>query len=104
MTPTGVWEATTTRQRKQLRKQLTARLGADWVGVVAEQDRKTQEWQRAPRVLPPTVREQALARLELELIPTRTAPYEPWREPMTPARQAQNQRLLTAALSTKTAA
>ncbi|MGW2331649.1 WhiB family transcriptional regulator [Streptomyces sp. NPDC001700] len=104
LTPTGVWAATTARQRKQLRKQLTERLGPDWVGVVAEQDRKAQKRQQAPRVLPPTVREQALARLELELIPTRPAPYEPWREPMTPARQAQNLAVLKAALSTKAVA
>jgi WhiB family redox-sensing transcriptional regulator len=104
LTPTGVWAATTHRDRNRLRKQLTARLGDDWVGVVAEQDRRKQEEQRAGRAAPPTVREQVMARLELELIPTRPAPYEPWKEPMTSARQAQNRAILKAALSTKAAA
>nr|WP_168723228.1 WhiB family transcriptional regulator [Streptomyces sp. SAT1]ANO42821.1 transcriptional regulator [Streptomyces sp. SAT1] len=104
LTETGVWAATTKRDRTQLRKQLVARLGEDWVGVAAEQDRRRREQQRVARVVPPTARELALARLELELIPARPAPYEPWKEPMTPARQAQNWAVLKAALSTKAAA
>ncbi|MEU1668567.1 WhiB family transcriptional regulator [Streptomyces sparsogenes] len=104
LTPTGVWAATTARERNKLRKDLVRRLGNDWVGVVAEQDRRRQEKQRAARLAPPTVRETVMARLELELIPTRPAPYEPWKEPMTPARQAQNMAILKAALSTKAAA
>ncbi|MBZ4019674.1 Lsr2 family DNA-binding protein [Streptomyces purpurogeneiscleroticus] len=44
-----------------------------------------------------TEREQALAHLELELIPTRPTPYEPWRQPLTPDRQAQNRAILEAA-------
>ncbi|MFD4543551.1 WhiB family transcriptional regulator [Streptomyces bauhiniae] len=103
LTPTGVWAATTARERTKLRKDLVARLGDDWVGVVAEQDHRRQEKQRAARLAPPTVREALMARLELELIPTRPAPYEPWKEPMTPARQAQNWAVLKAALSTKAA-
>jgi hypothetical protein len=99
-----VWAAATARQRTNLRKNLKARLGADWVAVVAEQDRRREQKKQAARPTPPTVREQALARLELELIPTRPEPYEPWREPLTPARQAQNLNLLKAALSTKAAA
>ncbi len=51
LTKTGVWAATTKRDRKQLRKQLVARLGEDWVGVVAEQDRLRRERQRAARVV-----------------------------------------------------
>ncbi|MFF8732229.1 hypothetical protein ACF073_38055 [Streptomyces sp. NPDC015171] len=86
LTLTGVWAATTARERNKLRKDLVHRLGDDWVGVVAEQDRRRQEKQRAARLAPPTVRETVRARLELELIPTRPAPYEPWKEPMTPAR------------------
>jgi WhiB family redox-sensing transcriptional regulator len=99
LTPNGVWAGTTARQRTALRKDLVARLGTDWVAVVAEQDRTRQQQRQAARVVPPTVREQALARLELELIPTRPEPYEPWREPMTPQRQAQNRRLLVAGLT-----
>ncbi|MGW0607783.1 WhiB family transcriptional regulator [Streptomyces sp. NPDC002640] len=104
LTPTGVWAATTHRDRNRLRRGLRERLGDDWVGVVAEQDRRRQEKQRAARHAPPTVREAVMARLELELIPTRPAPYEPWKEPMTPARQAQNWAVLKAALTTKAAA
>ncbi|MGI5532531.1 WhiB family transcriptional regulator [Streptomyces syringium] len=96
LTKNGVWAATTSRDRQKLRKKLVERLGEDWVAVVAEQDRRRE--QRSARVVPPTVREQALARLELELIPTRPAPYEPWREPMTPARQEENRRLLLAGI------
>ncbi|MFH8698783.1 hypothetical protein [Streptomyces chartreusis] len=50
---------------------------------------------------PPTAREERLARLELELIPTRPRPYEPWREPLTPERRAYNLRLLGLALKGK---
>ncbi|MFJ1901996.1 RHS repeat-associated core domain-containing protein [Streptomyces sp. NPDC088115] len=41
LTQTGVWAATTKRDRTRLRKQLVARHGDDWVGVVADQD---HEW------------------------------------------------------------
>lgn len=98
LTPTGVWAATTARQRIALRRQLTDRLGDDWVDVVATQDRQKQQRKRAARLAPPTVREQALARLELELLPSRPAPYEPASEPLTPSRQAHNRRQLLAAL------
>ncbi|MYS37594.1 WhiB family redox-sensing transcriptional regulator [Streptomyces sp. KhCrAH-43] len=104
LTPTGVWAATTKRERTRLRNQLAARLGPDWVGTVAEQDRRRRERQHAARLDPPPVRDQALTRLELELIPTRPEPYEPWRDPMTPARQAHNRALLHAALTTNKAA
>ncbi|MEU3434235.1 WhiB family transcriptional regulator [Streptomyces sp. NPDC006863] len=100
LTKTGVWAATTKRDRTQLRKQLVARLGADWVGVVAEQDRLRRE--RA-RVVPPTARELALARLELESIPTRPAPYNRWKEPITPQRAASNLRVLALVASGKAA-
>ncbi|MEU7151199.1 WhiB family transcriptional regulator [Streptomyces sp. NPDC045456] len=104
LTPTGVWAATTARQRTALRQNLERRLGPDWVGVAAEQDRRRQERRRAARLAPLTVRETALARLERELIPTRPTPYEPWREPMTPARQEHNVAVLKAALTTKVVA
>lgn len=103
LTRTGVWAATTPRDRKDLRNKLTARLGDDWVAVVSEQDRRRAQRQRAARTVPPTVREQALARLELELIPTRPEPYKPWNEPITPQRAASNRRLLELAVSGKAA-
>lgn len=103
LTKTGVWAATTARDRKQLRKQLVARLGEDWIGVVAEQDRLRRERQRAARIVPPTVRELALARLELEGIPARPAPYNRWKEPITPAQAASNRRVLELVASGKAA-
>ncbi|MFB7552616.1 WhiB family transcriptional regulator [Streptomyces sp. NPDC056154] len=103
LTKTGVWAATTARDRKQLRKQLVARLGDDWIGVVAEQDRRRREQQRAARVVPPTVRELALARLELEGIPTRPAPYNRWKEPITPQQAASNRHVLELVASGKAA-
>ncbi|MFB8123338.1 WhiB family transcriptional regulator [Streptomyces bacillaris] len=103
LTKTGVWAATTKRDRTQLRKQLVARLGEDWVGVVAEQDRLRRERARAARAVPPTARELALARLELESIPTRPAPYNRWKEPITPQRAASNLRVLALVASGKAA-
>ncbi|MEU5297821.1 WhiB family transcriptional regulator [Streptomyces umbrinus] len=99
LTPRGVWAATTPGKRGALRNGLVQRLGDDWVGVVADQDRRRE--QQATPAVPPTVREQMLARLELELIPTRPQPYEPWREPLTPQRRAHNRRLLERALAGK---
>ncbi|MEU3188644.1 WhiB family transcriptional regulator [Streptomyces sp. NPDC006923] len=103
LTTAGVWAATTARDRQQLRKQLVARLGDDWVGVVAEQDRRRRERQRASRVVPPTVRELALARLELEGIPTRPEPYNRWKEPITPQQAASNRHVLELVASGKAA-
>ncbi|MEW2373449.1 WhiB family transcriptional regulator [Streptomyces sp. NPDC006656] len=103
LTRTGVWAATTARERTQLRKQLVKRLGADWVGVVAEQDRLRRERLRAARVVPPTTRDIALGRLELESIPTRPAPYNRWKEPITPAQAASNLRVLALVASGKAA-
>ncbi|MFI5905261.1 WhiB family transcriptional regulator [Streptomyces cyaneofuscatus] len=102
LTPSGVWAATTKRDRTRLRKQLVARLGDDWVGVVADQDRRRRE-QREVRTAPPTVRDQALARLELELIHTRPEPYNPWKQPITPQQAAANRRVLELALTGKAA-
>ncbi|MFI2031918.1 WhiB family transcriptional regulator [Streptomyces buecherae] len=102
LTKTGVWAATTAGDRKQLRKQLVTRLGEDWVGVVAERDRRRERQRTAP-LTPPTVRDTALARLELELIPTRPAPYDRWKEPITPAQAASNRRALELAISGKAA-
>lgn len=102
LTSAGVWAATTKRDRSRLRKQLVARLGADWPGVVAE-DRRRREHRRTARTVPPTVRDQALARLELELVPTRPEPYNPWKQPITPQQAATNRRVLELALTNKAA-
>ncbi|MFH8342959.1 WhiB family transcriptional regulator [Streptomyces sp. AM6-12] len=103
LTKTGVWAATTKRDRTQLRKQLVARLGEDWVGVVAEQDRLRRKRAREARAVPPTAREVALTRLELEAIPNRPAPYNRWKEPITPAQAASNLRVLALVASGKAA-
>ncbi|MGW7130026.1 WhiB family transcriptional regulator [Streptomyces bobili] len=111
LTQIGVWAATTTRQRTELRRRLVARLGPDWVGVVAQREQAARQEKAARRRTPPRPpadpavieREQALARLEVERIPMRPAPYEPWREPLTPQRQAHNLHLLELALAQKSA-
>lgn len=62
-----------------------------------EQDRRRREQRHTARTAPPTVRDQALARLELELIHTRPEPYNPRKQPITP-RAAANRRVLELAL------
>ncbi|WP_097973404.1 WhiB family transcriptional regulator [Streptomyces sp. gb14] len=103
LTQTGVWAATTKRERKRLRVRLVARLGDDWVGAVAEEDRRRRERRRTARTAPPTVRDQALARLELELVPVRPEPYDRWKQPITPQQAAANRRVLERALAGKAA-
>ncbi|MFE6727818.1 hypothetical protein ACFVDN_07975 [Streptomyces californicus] len=98
-----MWAATTRRERTRLRKDLVARLGDDWPGVVADQDRRRREQRRTARIAPPTVRDQALARLELELVPTRPEPYDRWKQPITPQQAAANRRVLELALTGKAA-
>ncbi|MFF4227419.1 WhiB family transcriptional regulator [Streptomyces abikoensis] len=98
MTHVGVWAATTTRERSTLRRRMIQRLGPDWVAVVADRERAREQRRQAARYHPPATRQGALARLEHELIPTRPPAYEPWREPITPARAAANRRVLAQAL------
>ncbi|MET9083682.1 WhiB family transcriptional regulator [Streptomyces sp. NPDC004237] len=40
LTRRGVWAATTPSKRRELRKRLVIRLGDDWVGVLADRDRR----------------------------------------------------------------
>lgn len=107
-TGVGVWAATTATERGALRRRLVQRLGEDWVEVVARRDEAARQRRRQERWNPPPIRQQqaqrALSRLELELIPSRPAPYEPWREPITPARAAANRAALARAVGAKTAA
>jgi WhiB family redox-sensing transcriptional regulator len=53
LTPTGVWAATTVRERKALRDRLVERLGADWVAIVAVADRRKSRRTAAPRTSSP---------------------------------------------------
>jgi WhiB family redox-sensing transcriptional regulator len=106
-TTVGVWAATTATERGALRRRLRERLGEAWVEVVAHRDQVARQRRRQERWNPPPIRQQAqraLSRLELELIPTRPAPYEPWRESITPARAAANRAALARAVGAKTAA
>ncbi|MFB7293603.1 WhiB family transcriptional regulator [Actinacidiphila glaucinigra] len=50
LTQTGIWAATTPRQRCTLRQRLIDRLGPDWVAIVAEHDRR-RSGRPTPRVL-----------------------------------------------------
>ncbi len=90
LTKTGVWAATTKRDRTQLRKQLVARLGDDWVGMVAEQDRLRRERQRAARVVPATPANSPSPAWSWRPSPPRPAPYNRWTQPITPAQAASN--------------
>jgi hypothetical protein len=78
LTTTGVWAATTPKQRTALRRRLVARHGPDWVGVVAEKDRQRAE----RRWKPPSVRRQRELRereqARLDLVPS---PYSTPDEP-----------------------
>ncbi|WP_037904980.1 WhiB family transcriptional regulator [Actinacidiphila yeochonensis] len=101
LTRVGVWAATTPRERTALRKRQVERLGPDWVAKVAAADRRRAERRQRARTNPPPIRETALDRLALELIPTRPEPYEPWRGPITPERAMANRHTLARALGLK---
>jgi WhiB family redox-sensing transcriptional regulator len=88
-----VWAATTIRDRNRLRRSLRARLGDDWVGVVAEQDRRRQAKQRAARHTPLTVSQARIVRLDREI----NGPLR-LRQPLTPAQQQRNMARLIAGL------
>ncbi|MET8787978.1 WhiB family transcriptional regulator [Streptomyces sp. NPDC004589] len=89
LTPSGIWAATTARQRTTLRHRLQIRLGADWVGVVAHTDhaRARQARSQAPDPAPPAH-------------PMWTSRYEPWRQPVTPDQQQRNREALDLAQCT----
>ncbi|MFC9916224.1 WhiB family transcriptional regulator [Streptomyces sp. NPDC127197] len=82
LTPSGIWAATTARQRTTLRRRLQIRLGLDWVGVVAAADRRARRSEPRPPDAVPAAS------------PMWSTPYEPWREPVTPAQQQHNRELL----------
>lgn len=79
-----------------------ARLGEDWVGVVAEQERRPRR-QRSAHLTSPTVPEQVLARLEMEPVPTRPAPYTPLSQPITSQQAAGKRPVLELVVSGKAA-
>ncbi|MET9077905.1 WhiB family transcriptional regulator [Streptomyces sp. NPDC004232] len=85
LTPSGIWAATTARQRTTLRHRLQARLGLDWVGVVAQADR---ERARRSTTRPPAPDPVPAAS------PMWSTPYTPWREPVGPDQQQHNLQVL----------
>ncbi|MGW7673916.1 WhiB family transcriptional regulator [Streptomyces sp. NPDC054775] len=89
LTPSSIWAATTARQRTTLRHRLQIRLGADWVGVVAQTDRARarQARSQAPDPAPPAH-------------PMWTSRYEPRRQPVTPHQQQRNREALDLAQRT----
>ncbi|MFE7776330.1 WhiB family transcriptional regulator [Streptomyces sp. NPDC057445] len=60
LTPTGIWAATTARQRNVLRARLSGRLGEDWVATVAEEVRR-ERYELGGRRLRHTDRQNAVA-------------------------------------------
>ncbi|MCZ7430106.1 WhiB family transcriptional regulator [Streptomyces sp. WMMC1477] len=106
-TQVGVWAGTTPRQRAGLRRRLVARLGEDWVGAVVAREEEQTRQRKAARAVATTAqqlqqRDQAMARLELELIPTRP-PAPPPPRPLTAHEVAAHRHALEAALKPKAA-
>lgn len=85
LTQSGIWAATTPGQRTNLRRRLRARLGTDWIGVVAAADRA--------RALRSTARPPAPVDVPAAH-PLWSQPYEPWRQPVTPEQQEQHRQTL----------
>ncbi|MGC2997135.1 WhiB family transcriptional regulator [Streptomyces sp. G35A] len=83
----GVWAATTSRERSILRRRLRARLGPDWIGVVAQADRDRDRRRTAYQPAPAPS-------------PLWSQPYQPWREELTPDQQRRNLQLLDLAQRT----
>ncbi|MEU1600451.1 WhiB family transcriptional regulator [Streptomyces sp. NPDC005708] len=87
LTPTGIWAATTAKERKTLRNRLRERLGTDWVGVVAKVDRASSR------------RRQAQSRPAAAEAAPRAHPMfsSPARDSITPEQQRQNRLVLLTA-------
>ncbi|GHB68060.1 hypothetical protein GCM10010377_68720 [Streptomyces viridiviolaceus] len=92
LTREGIWAATTARERTTLRRRLVERLGKDWVGVVADHDRRLHERREAARHSPLPVAEARIVHLDREA----NGPTPTPRRPLTPGQQQRNPaRLLT---------
>ncbi|MEV2236460.1 WhiB family transcriptional regulator [Streptomyces phaeochromogenes] len=66
-TRTGVFAATTPRQRTALRSRLADRLGPDWIDVLAVQDQQRREQAAAARHDPLTVSQSRIVRLDRDV-------------------------------------
>ena len=106
LTEHGIWAATTPRQRTYLRQSLRARLGRDWVAVVATRRRaRTQagvERRWGSRVHP-AVPLTAASPVAAAAVPAVVSGPRNW-EPVTPERAARNREILLAALRERQAA
>ncbi|MEU3341852.1 WhiB family transcriptional regulator [Streptomyces sp. NPDC006668] len=89
----GVWAATTPGQRTELRKRLAARLGPDWIDVLAARDRARREQAAAARHTPLSVDQARIVRLDREI----NGPM-PARRPLPPQQQQHNLARLVAGL------
>ncbi|WP_432189842.1 WhiB family transcriptional regulator [Streptomyces sp. Tue6028] len=85
----GVWAATTPRERTQLRKRISDRLGPDWINVLADQDQARREQAATARHNPLTVTQARIVRLDREV-------NGPMPRPLTPGEQQRNRELLLA--------
>ncbi|MCX4411522.1 WhiB family transcriptional regulator [Streptomyces sp. NBC_01764] len=91
LTPTGIWAATTARQRTGLRQRLQLRYGLDWVGVLAQADRERARRSEArPPATDPAQPASAMW----------SSRYKPWTEPVTTDQQQRNRELLDLAQRT----
>ncbi|MCX4231743.1 WhiB family transcriptional regulator [Streptomyces ortus] len=91
-TRTGVFAATTPRQRTVLRERLADRLGPDWIDVLAAQDQNRRERAAAARHDPLTVSQSRIVRLDRDV----NGPLRP-RRGLPAVRQQSNRALLDAA-------
>ncbi|MFJ9729269.1 WhiB family transcriptional regulator [Streptomyces sp. NPDC101209] len=90
LTRTGIWAATTTRQRTRLRRSLHLRLGSDWVGVVARADRaRALRAQPRPPAASPAPQASPMWRR-----------HDPYWQPLSPEQQRSNLALLDLAQRT----
>ena len=103
LTEHGIWAATTPTKRTYLRQSLQARLGTDWVAVVAARRRARtragaeQRWDTRVRPDVPLTAATAPA--------PAPAPFGPPRwEPVTPEQATHNREILLAALRERSAA
>jgi WhiB family redox-sensing transcriptional regulator len=95
LTTEGIWAATTPRQRNALRRQLAARLGNNWVAVVADHDRRLRERRVTDRHTPLTVHQARIVRMDRDL----NGPMPRPRKPLTPAQQHRNTARLLAGVA-----
>ncbi|MFH8698974.1 WhiB family transcriptional regulator [Streptomyces chartreusis] len=93
LTKVGVFAATTPGQRTDLRRRLADRLGADWIDVLADQDKKQRARAAEARRAPLTVDQARIVRLDRDV----NGAMPPHR-PLTRKQQQRNRARLMAGL------